>query len=89
MMAPSFQRSSYTEKTDIYSYGIILWELYTSKHVSKLTEDEQDRNTKRPKIPGDCPLELKSLIERCWATEEKDRPSAAEIVLDDWFKVNL
>ena len=34
----------------------------------------------RPKLPGDMPIELSKLIERCWAAEAVDRPAIEEVV---------
>lgn len=84
-MAPElFTSHDYTNKVDVYSYGIILWELLTGtypfRHYNSLQiayavckEDE------RPEIPRYCgssltPNELKDLITQCWEKNPNSRP---------------
>jgi serine/threonine protein kinase len=61
----------YTEKSEVYAYGIILWELLTRKHpfsefrwMSELEDAVIDG--KRPPIPKDCPFAWTTLMEECW-----------------------
>ncbi|KAL6063436.1 protein kinase [Balamuthia mandrillaris] len=68
----------YTEKADIYSFGIILWELITrQKPFAHIAFDyqviEEIRKGGRPKIPEDTPLAYKLLIESCWMEEPEKR----------------
>lgn len=68
-----------TTKSSVYSFGIILWEMvsrkvpYFGEHplkvVTKIT------NGFRPPIPSDCPINLKTMIENCWAVDPHQRPS--------------
>lgn len=37
-------------------------------------------NGQRPKFPPDFPAPLKSIVERCWGEDPKQRPSCAELV---------
>mmetsp|Transcript_116734 Transcript_116734/g.162059 ORF Transcript_116734/g.162059 Transcript_116734/m.162059 type:complete len:81 (+) Transcript_116734:1270-1512(+) len=56
---------------DVYSYGMLLWELETSK-IPFEGLDQRALKTKlvdekvRPKIPNDTSEKLKTLIRRCW-----------------------
>lgn len=86
-MAPEILLSSpnYDEKIDIYSYGIVLWELLTSEKPY----DNEDPNTLplkviehnlRPKIPDGTPQKIRSLIEKCWAATPEQRPSFHDII---------
>eukprot|EP01104_Vermistella_antarctica_P011534 TRINITY_DN3225_c0_g1_i1.p1 TRINITY_DN3225_c0_g1~~TRINITY_DN3225_c0_g1_i1.p1 ORF type:complete len:2234 (+),score=480.91 TRINITY_DN3225_c0_g1_i1:263-6964(+) len=85
-LAPEIMNSEeYTEKADVYSYGVMLWELVTRKEffkeISFMSALEQAViDGKRPEIPDDCLPEYRSLIEDCWAGNPEDRPSFAECV---------
>ncbi|KAM9957201.1 hypothetical protein ACTFIW_008941 [Dictyostelium discoideum] len=80
--------TAYSEPSDVYSFGIILWELYTRAHpfdefqfgqwMSKL-EDEIIRGL-RPTIPPTCPPEYVELIQSCWTHEPNSRPTFTSIV---------
>jgi len=85
-MAPeSFGSEKISEKADVFSLGMILWECWTGespwKHVEipfqvvMLVGVEK----KRPEIPPDCPKALSSLIQRCWDDDPHRRPSCAEV----------
>ena len=90
-MAPEVLMSSpfYDEKVDIYSFGILMWELLTSEcpyqneslDPATLTLQIMEQN-KRPTIPSGTPPNLKALIERCWDKDPKNRPTCHEIISD-------
>ncbi|KAK3133447.1 hypothetical protein QOZ80_6AG0536660 [Eleusine coracana subsp. coracana] len=90
-MAPEVIRCEpYTEKCDVYSFGIILNELLTAEHPyietsygpSKIAL-EVAAGRLRPRLPGSdadsYPIGLIDLICRCWDAEPSDRPSFATI----------
>jgi serine/threonine protein kinase len=88
-MAPEVLLSSpfYDEKVDVFSFGVVLWELLTGKHPYSGEEHSQltlivevTEHEKRPEIPESCTPGLRRLIERCWQTESARRPSFHEIV---------
>lgn len=79
-MAPEVIESSlYTEKADVYSYGVLLWEMLTHDIPYKNIRDVQiaygvvSQNL-RPFIPHDCPPKLRKLMRLCWDVPE-NRPS--------------
>jgi len=84
-MAPEVvQCNPYNEKVDVYSYGVILWEMMTKKKAYKNLTLHQFhevvvKNGKRPTLPKHWPVEFTCIIEECWSTEIKQRPSFSEI----------
>ncbi|ESQ42642.1 hypothetical protein EUTSA_v10012514mg [Eutrema salsugineum] len=86
-MAPellSGKSNMVSEKIDVYSFGIVMWELltgeepYADMHCASIIGGIVN-NTLRPKIPQWCDPEWKGLMESCWASEPTERPSFAEI----------
>jgi serine/threonine protein kinase len=83
--APEITRGErFTEKSDIYSLGMIAWQLITRlepfkgmpfMHVTL----EVLRNELRPTIPSDVLPEYASLIQDCWAQDPQKRPTLAEV----------
>ena len=84
-MAPEFLVGrSYNTEIDVYSYGMMLWEMLTKQVPFSGMEYPQViftvvlRNN-RPDIPEDTPPKLKHLIEACWDQDPNKRPSFERI----------
>jgi len=84
-MAPeSLREKKYSIKSDVWSYGIILYEL-SSRQEPHVSEDPLQVGAKirdegyTPKIPVDCPHVLKDIMESCWRYDPAERPDFAEI----------
>jgi hypothetical protein len=70
------KKEPYTEKSDCFSMGIILWELVTRKlpyseypvSKSNFVSQFEDAIIKglRPSVPAECPPDLRKLMTECW-----------------------
>ncbi|KAL3341098.1 hypothetical protein AABB24_025583 [Solanum stoloniferum] len=85
-MAPEMiKRKSYGRKVDVYSFGLILWEMvagtvpYEDMTPVQAAFAVVNKNM-RPPIPGDCPLAMRTLIEQCWSLQPEKRPEFWQIV---------
>ena len=91
-LAPEImKKEQYTEKADVFSFGIILWELvgrakpFSEYEISKsdftyLLEDQIIAGL-RPTVKQEwgCPSEYVELMENCWHGDPKARPQFDEI----------
>ena len=84
-MAPELlDDNTFTEKSDVYSYAIVLWEIWDRgvpwrglKPV-QITRKVVDKR-ERPPVPTGMPAELRKLMVRAWAHQPADRPDFEEI----------
>lgn len=86
-MAPELlnDRTQYTAECDIYSYGMLLWEIYSRKipfqnalNRSVLTNWKKEGREEH--IPEDCPAVISNLIRGCWDKDPKARPRLENII---------
>ncbi|XP_024542700.1 serine/threonine-protein kinase HT1-like [Selaginella moellendorffii] len=80
-MAPEVWSSErYTKKADVYSYGMLIYQLVTGNVPFEDGMDmEQVLRGKRPEIPATCPEFLSQLMRECWSHDAKERPSFSDI----------
>lgn len=77
-------KSTYSQKVDVYSFGICLWQIFTgcdvhtSIHMAELIEGV----TKRDLRPDSklLPLSMARIAEACWSRNPNSRPSFNEII---------
>lgn len=85
-MAPEVLRSEPSdEKADVYSFGVILWELVTQKIPWENLNSMQVIGAvgfmnQRLEIPTDVDPQWASIIESCWLSEPQLRPSFQELM---------
>ncbi|XP_029971693.1 receptor-interacting serine/threonine-protein kinase 1 isoform X2 [Salarias fasciatus] len=88
-MAPEHLESIHTvstEKSDVYSFAIVLWVILTGQepYANARSEDHISqcvRNGDRPAeelVPGDTPEEMINLMKRCWHDDPQQRPTFKE-----------
>ncbi|KAI3976690.1 hypothetical protein MKX01_008548 [Papaver californicum] len=85
-MAPEVMRNDPSdEKSDVYGFGVILWEIATGKIPWNTLNSMQVTGAvgfmgQRIQIPKDTDPQWASLIESCWHSEPKCRPSFQELL---------
>ncbi|CAB1340434.1 unnamed protein product [Coregonus sp. 'balchen'] len=78
--------SNYSEKCDVFSWGIILWEVITRRKPFDEIGGPAFRimwavhNGTRPPLIKSLPKPIESLMTRCWSKDPSQRPSMEEIV---------
>lgn len=84
-MAPEiFNREDYSFAADVYSFGILLWEMTArAKPFDDLRSWDipvaVSKGT-RPKMPASAPLKLVALIAKCWASKPSSRPTMPQVI---------
>ncbi|RXN15168.1 mitogen-activated kinase kinase kinase 7 isoform X1 [Labeo rohita] len=78
--------SNYSEKCDVFSWGIILWEVITRRKPFDEIGGPAFRimwavhRGTRPPLIKNLPKPIESLMTRCWSKDPSQRPSMEEIV---------
>ncbi|XP_070535367.1 hepatocyte growth factor receptor-like [Ptychodera flava] len=85
-MAPeSFRRQIFTTKTDVWSFGVLVWELVTRGEVPYGSVDNWDLlryidTGKRLNQPHFTPDEVYGLMLQCWHSDPDNRPDFKTLV---------
>ncbi|GMN23619.1 hypothetical protein TIFTF001_000191 [Ficus carica] len=74
-----------TWMSNVYSYGMVLWEMVTGEAAYSAFSPVQAAVGiaacgLRPEIPKDCPQMLRSLMTKCWNNCPSKRPQFSEIL---------
>lgn len=88
-MAPELLNGSSTNTaaSDMYSFGMILYEVFSRKDPYEEEEDLMEvlkqivdpKIHKRPPAPKDCPAQIASLMQDCLVAAQEERPSFVEV----------
>lgn len=80
-----FQNLDYSEKSDVYSFALIVYHMMTLQPPFARLKNEQIRDevlkNHRPSLdPHTLPTCYSNLIQRCWAQHPDERPTFQEII---------
>uniref|UniRef100_A0A3Q1AH94 Tyrosine-protein kinase n=1 Tax=Amphiprion ocellaris TaxID=80972 RepID=A0A3Q1AH94_AMPOC len=70
----------YTTDSDVWSFGILLWETFSmgmtpyTSMTNQQTRDEVEKGYRMP-APHSCPVEVSRIMISCWQYDPKNRPS--------------
>jgi serine/threonine protein kinase len=83
-MAPEVPDGHYDRKVDVYSFGIIVYEIITGNGLFSNDGDKMGlfidmQKGKRPNIPESVLPFSRDLITKCWSAEPSERPEFEEI----------
>ncbi|KAL6078981.1 Ephrin type-A receptor 6 [Balamuthia mandrillaris] len=85
-MAPeAMTKRQYSEASDAFSFGVLLWEMVTRRMPWRGLQPAQvilavSKNNTRLKIPNDCDPILRKIIKKCWKEKPEQRPTFEEIL---------
>ncbi|XP_030624904.1 tyrosine-protein kinase Fer isoform X2 [Chanos chanos] len=74
----------YSSESDVWSYGILLWETFSLgvcpyPGMTNQQAREQVEKGYRMSCPQKCPEEVYKIMQRCWEYKPENRPKFAEI----------
>ncbi|KAA3674984.1 epidermal growth factor receptor [Paragonimus westermani] len=80
----TLQDSIYSHKTDVWTYGVTLWEIFTygrRPYEDVETKDIKDHVMKGGRLtqPEICTLDVYMVMVKCWMEDYESRPTFAEL----------
>ena len=82
---------TFTHKSDVWSYGVVLWEIYSGgdspQYNGTYADLSETLRYERLTMPKDCPTKMYNLMNRCWAYKPETRDSFTKlrIVLEGYY----
>uniref|UniRef100_A0A8C6UV50 Tyrosine-protein kinase n=1 Tax=Neogobius melanostomus TaxID=47308 RepID=A0A8C6UV50_9GOBI len=70
----------YTTESDVWSFGVLLWETFSlgmvpyTTFTNHQTRDQVERGYRMPP-PSTCPADISTIMNNCWEYEPQKRPS--------------
>ncbi|RZC63046.1 hypothetical protein C5167_024771 [Papaver somniferum] len=79
------EKKHYNNKVDVYSFGIVLWELLTNRMPFEGMSNLQAAyaaafKQMRPSLSEDIPPDLAFIVQSCWVEDANVRPSFSQII---------
>lgn len=82
----SIKHREFSSKSDVFSYGVLLWEMYTfgkepwgEKVTGQQAMEKLEQGQKLP-IPSTCPDEAYDQMIACWSLDPTERPTFNELM---------
>uniref|UniRef100_A0AAX7SRP2 non-specific protein-tyrosine kinase n=1 Tax=Astatotilapia calliptera TaxID=8154 RepID=A0AAX7SRP2_ASTCA len=77
----------YTTESDVWSFGILLWETFSmgmtpyTSMTNQQTREEVEKGYRMP-APHGCPIEISRIMNSCWQYDPRNRPSFKKLRID-------
>jgi serine/threonine protein kinase len=87
-MAPESFRGTYSTHSDVYMFGMMVWEAFARKPPfhslpNELVGGAVVRGERPPRLPDNvCPRALAELMERCWVADPLQRPTMKQVHIE-------
>eukprot|EP00960_Hanusia_phi_P031412 749277-Hanusia_phi.AAC.5 len=90
MPPESIQHRKFSEKSDVWAFGVTCWEILTWVKVPYYNITQVDEviryvvsggRLSREEITGECPDTVWNLMDSCWRADARDRPTFSELVI--------
>jgi len=80
-----FRGEQYTESADVYSFGMVLYEMVSGFEPHKDLQPMKYANmvayeNHRPQLPPSCPEKWEKLVKACWSGEREKRPTFKQML---------
>nr|AKF17681.1 insulin-like receptor [Macrobrachium rosenbergii] len=86
-LAPeALELGRYTSRSDVWSYGVLLWEIYTrglqpyQGYKNQQVHEKVIAGTLRLEQPAPCPDFMYAIMNQCWRREPKERPTFIQLI---------
>uniref|UniRef100_UPI0035901350 leukocyte tyrosine kinase receptor n=1 Tax=Myxine glutinosa TaxID=7769 RepID=UPI0035901350 len=85
MPPEAFMEGVFTSKTDTWSFGVLLWEIFSLGYMPYPSRSNQDvmefvMSGGRMEPPRNCPLPVYRIMTQCWQHRPEDRPNFSTIL---------